>query len=121
MQGEREAEDGVVIRVVPERVGGEEGSVEKFERLRDEWREATWHWSSVAERCMHYAYQRIIGMGRLAVPFILSELEKELDDWFWALESITEARPPLAEEDYGDLEAMRDAWLQWAQDSGLLE
>ena len=34
-------------------------------------------------------YQRIVGMG-LSVPLILEELRREPDQWFWALEAITE-------------------------------
>ena len=34
-------------------------------------------------------YQRIIGMGLPVVPLILEELEREPDQWFWALEAIT--------------------------------
>ena len=38
------------------------------------------------------------------VPLILSELEKEPDLWFWALEAITDENP-VSESDAGDIEA----------------
>ena len=46
----------------------------------------------------------IIGMGPAVVPLILSELEKEPDRWFWALEAITDENP-VAASDAGDIEA----------------
>ncbi len=38
-------------------------------------------------------YQRIVGMGLSTVPLILEELRREPDQWFWALEAITEENP----------------------------
>ncbi len=35
-------------------------------------------------------YQRIIGIGWPVVPLILDELQREPDQWFWALEAITD-------------------------------
>jgi hypothetical protein len=69
---------------------------------------------------MHPAYQRIIGMGRDALPFILEEFSKgELDDWFWAFYAIT-GENPITEEMAGDMDKMAEAWLQWGRDAGYL-
>ncbi|OZE22150.1 hypothetical protein CH262_18945 [Rhodococcus sp. 05-2255-1e] len=35
------------------------------------------------------AYQRIIGLGKPAVPLIVDELREGVDHWFWALSAIT--------------------------------
>jgi len=73
--------------------------------------------SSIVKLAMHPAYQRIIGKGQAAIPFILRELEKEPDHWFWALSAIT-GEDPVAEEDRGDFEAMARAWIKWGKLSG---
>jgi hypothetical protein len=73
--------------------------------------------SSVVKLAMHPAYQRIIGKGPAAIPFILGELERAPDHWFWALHAIT-GEDPVAEEDRGDIHAMAHAWLEWGKRSG---
>ena len=92
-------------------------SEEKFVRLRDEWKSQRGPSSSTTKLVMHPAYQTIIGMGRDAIPFLLRELETNVDNWFWALRSITEANP-VPEEAQGDGQAMAKAWLAWGRDQG---
>ena len=65
-----------------------------------------------------FSYQKIIGMGPAVVPLILSELEKEPDHWFWALEAITDENP-VSESDAGDIEASARVGVQWGRDKGL--
>jgi len=86
---------------------------ERFRSLMEEWREAVRYSSSGTEITGHIAYQSIIGMGHRVVPLIIRELRQTLDHWFWALLVLTE-HDPVAPEDVGDLEKMREAWLQWA-------
>ena len=81
-----------------------------------EWHEATLYSSSLTEIIAHPSYQRIIGMGRDALPFILAALRREPDHWHWALFSITGANP-VPPEASGNLEKTRDAWLNWAASS----
>ena len=92
---------------------------QRFGVLAREWKQATSHRSSVFDRSMHRAYQQIIGMGPAATPLILRELEREADDWFWALAAITGENPipPGAE---GKMQEMRAAWLQWGGEHGYL-
>src|SRR5215467_7979368 len=75
--------------------------------------------SSIVKLAMHPAYQRIIGKGRAALPFILRELEREPDHWFWALSAIT-GEDPVAEEDRGCFEAMTRAWIKWGRQRGYI-
>ena len=93
--------------------------VEKFNRLRDRWKADTKDScsSSTKDLCVEPSYQHIIGMGPVAVPLILRELELENDHWYWALNAITEENPVPA-EDRGDLNKMKEAWLKWAKEKG---
>jgi hypothetical protein len=38
--------------------------------------------------------------------------------WFWALKAIAGV-DPVAPEDRGRVEAMREAWLRWGREQGL--
>jgi hypothetical protein len=92
---------------------------QRFRLLASEWKQATSHLSSVTDRSMHLAYQQIIGLGPDAVSLILRELERETDDWFWALAAITGENPiPRGAE--GKLSEMRAAWVQWGTEHGYL-
>lgn len=86
----------------------------KFNQLRDIWKRETSMLSSLSQIFSHYAYQSIIGMGNMALPYIFKELISEPDHWFWALSSIT-GDDPTKEEDGGDIQKMTDQWLNWAR------
>ena len=81
------------------------------------WKEDTIFLSSITDKSVHPAYQRIIGMGEKAVPFLLRELERNPDDWFWALNAITGA-DPVKEQNRGRIEQMTEDWLSWAKENG---
>lgn len=89
----------------------------RFQDLADQWRTETSLNSSVHEKAMNPAYQRIIGMGKDALPFILRELQRQPDQWFWALRSIT-GEDPVKQEDRGRIRLMAQAWLEWAANNG---
>ena len=78
---------------------------QEFSRLTQAWRAATAFSSSLTEMSAHPAYQRIVGMGRLALPMIFRELATEPDHWFWALKEITNVNP-VPQADRGDIEKM---------------
>jgi len=84
-----------------------------FEKLTQKWKERP-PILSITEGCTLPEYQEIIGLGMPAVPLILRELISELDHWFWALSVITRENP-VSREAEGNLEAMRDAWLEWGR------
>src|SRR5690348_1689752 len=50
---------------------------EEFERFAAQWKRETAHLSSPSSIAMNHAYQRIIGMGDKAIPYILRELLRE--------------------------------------------
>jgi hypothetical protein len=88
-----------------------------FRRLAAEWKEQSRYLSNTAQMAMLGPYQRIIGMGPPVVPLILEELRREPDQWFWALEAITEANP-VPPEDAGKVRAMARAWVEWGERQG---
>lgn len=91
----------------------------RFLRLKMAWELETRHLSSVTEIAMHTAYQQIIGMGPLAIPFILAELKSQSGHWFWALKSIT-GQDPVLQEHRGKMKKMASDWLIWGKKQGYL-
>jgi len=87
----------------------------RFFRLKQEWEEVTAMLSSITEIAMHPAYQQIIGMGPIAIPFIMRELEERPAHWFWALKSIT-GEDPVPPEKRGRIGDMAKAWLIWGRE-----
>lgn len=86
---------------------------QRFRKLAAVWQEECCHLSSVREMALHPAYQQIIGMGPAVLPYLLDELEREPDHWFWALQSITGA-DPVRPEHQGRVGEMAQDWLRWA-------
>lgn len=90
----------------------------EFHRLVKEWRRETAVYSSITKKVLHPAYQQIIGMGPVAIPWILRELERKPGHWFWALNAISR-KDPVAPEDNFDTAVT--AWLDWGRKRGYLE
>ena len=91
----------------------------RFQRLTRDWKQQSRFLSNTAQMAMLGTYQRIIGMGMAAVPLILEELQREPDQWFWALEAITEANP-VPPADAGKVKLMAQAWLDWGRQHGFI-
>lgn len=70
----------------------------------------TEHLSSTTKMILHRAYQQMIGLGPVALKFILQELQERPDYWFWALESISGENPVQPEDDFDGAVV---AWLNW--------
>ncbi len=90
----------------------------KFVRLRNNWYKERSVASSVSAIVMCPSYLGIIGMGEKALPFIFRQLEldgNDPDHWFIALEAITKANP-ISQDIYGNMPAMAQAWLNWADE-----
>jgi hypothetical protein len=90
----------------------------RFDRLAAEWKAFDSPSSSAMDLAMHPAYQQIIGMGPMAIPWIVEELEREPDHWFWALHCLSGGADPVPVEARGDLDAMSAAWVKWAKQNG---
>jgi len=113
-----EGADVEVVVTLPS-VLAQEGAAQRFATLANRWYQETVVLSSVSQIAMHPAYQEIIGMGDIAVPLILRELQQKPGHWFWALRAITGADPILPEE-RGKLRAMTDTWIQWGKEHGYI-
>lgn len=90
---------------------------EQFHDLSTKWREEVAFVSMTDEIVMNMSYQRIIGMGKPVIPFILRDLVSTNDHWFWALEALT-GENPVAPEDRGNIAKMVSAWVEWANKNG---
>lgn len=90
-----------------------------FRMLANRWRQETGMLSSPVKKAMHPDYQRIIGMGRTALPLIFRELRDRGGYWYWALAAITRENP-VPEECAGNIAAMKKAWIQYAVDHDLI-
>lgn len=91
---------------------------DRFEALACQWREETQYLSSTTQIVGHPAYLKIIALGEAVLPCILRELEREPRQWAPALNAITDA-DPTKPEDWGDMEAIAAAWLNWARAQGI--
>ena len=58
-------------------------------------------------------------MGAKALPYIFRELEREPDQWFWALRAITGANP-IKPEQQGRIQEMAAAWIEWGRERGVI-
>lgn len=90
---------------------------QEFNELASQWRRETGMLSFIRQKAMHPAYQKIIGMGKDALPFIFRELQGPGGDWLWALESIVRPKmnPASGTTDFKDAVA---AWLNWGRKNG---
>ena len=82
----------------------------EFRSLANQWNVETGYHSSLAKKFTHPAYQRIMAMGREALPLILSELRDNPDHWFYALRMIVGRDIAEGTENFDDARA---AWLYW--------
>jgi len=97
--------------------GGKYDVKERFRQLAAQWKEQSRHMSNPAQMAMLKPYQQIIGMGEAAVPLILAELQQDPDQWFWALEAITQENP-VPPEVVGKVRPMAEAWVAWGKRQG---
>lgn len=91
----------------------------KFRQLADEWYRDRPR-GDIRAMCMHRAYLRIVGMGPIAVPFILEELQRKPEHWFVALALLTDRDDVVPAESRGRIRDMADAWIKWGMANGRL-
>lgn len=88
----------------------------RFRDLTERWHAETDFLSSVTDIVLNINYQKIIGIGRAALPLIQNELKESDGHWFWALEAITGV-DVVPEVDRGNIRRMTQAWLQWLENN----
>ncbi len=82
----------------------------EFHSLVKQWQEETSFHSSLGEIFTNEAYQRIMAMGRDALPLIFSDLKQKPRFWFYALEKIVGSDVAAEAKNYGEARAI---WLKW--------
>ncbi len=90
----------------------------EFQALVESWYQETGHISSIQEKVMHPSYQRIIGMGRPAIPLVLQELRERPNFWFWALRFMTGEDPS---KNAKGINNAVEAWSRWGAEHGYLQ
>ncbi len=94
-------------------------SDQRFQRLVAGWREERNPYSSDPTQDATPSYLKIIGMGPPAIPLILNEMRRQPDQWFVALNALTDADPVLPEHRGNGREMIND-WLDWGRANGYL-
>lgn len=95
--------------------------VEKqFNLLAEKWYLETLNSSGYLDKVLHPAYQRIIGLGKSVIPFILNELKDQPVEWFWALRALTGEDPTTATMQ-GKKDEIAKAWLNWGKKNGYIQ
>jgi hypothetical protein len=89
----------------------------EFNELASQWYRETRKVSSAEQMVLNPSYQKIIGMGKDALPFIFKELQKTRGHWIWALAMIL--RDDKAKPGMKFREAV-DAWLEWGKTNGYI-
>jgi hypothetical protein len=109
--------DQLLVQLKQQYRNSQKQSLEQFEALANEWKTEVGGSSFVAEKTRHPAYQKIIQMGPVVIPFLLRELEEKPTHWFEALKAITGANP-IQPEQRGRTKQMAQAWLKWGRENG---
>jgi hypothetical protein len=89
----------------------------EFKEYADKWWSETRLLSSIQSKVFNPNYQRIIGLGRAALPFIFSDLKQRGGQWYWALECITGENPAAHAT---TLDEAKRSWLDYAAEKGYL-
>ena len=90
----------------------------RFSELAEIWKRETAGEAFVTRKAMHWAYQRIIGLGPDALPLILLRLRQATDHWFWALAAIAGEDPAEGRE---TIDHAANTWIEWGRLRGFIE
>ena len=84
------------------------------------WKQETIFSSSISEITNNSSYQAIIKLGYDIIPFIIDDLKKSDNHWFYALEAITNHNP-IKRGHEGDVVLMKRDWIEWAEENNLTD
>lgn len=93
---------------------------EEFIELANQWHDETDLLSSPSRITGSDTYLKIISMGRRIIPLILEDLKERGGNWYRALRIISDD-DPVSVEARGNVEQMKQAWLQWGRARGYIE
>lgn len=88
----------------------------RFIELKNKWKLETLFTSSGSVIISNSAYRKIINIGNMAIPWILREMKRNDDHWFYALEKITGTNP-IKDENIGIVSKMKEDWLNWGDNN----
>lgn len=91
----------------------------EFDELAERWHEETSGPSFAAQYASHPAYRRIIGMGYPVLPLNFERMADSGGRWYVALHAITNASP-VAEQERGQPDKVRAAWLAWGREQQII-
>jgi len=91
----------------------------EFTNLASQWTHDVEGMSSTVEMVKHPAYQKIVSMGKVVVPFLLEDLRQNPLYWLPALRQITQQNP-VQPEQRGKVKQMAEAWLNWGKQEGYI-
>ena len=103
-----------VVRI---RFGGEHDYIAKFGHLLARWKTETEHTSSIEDIAFSPAMNEIVAMGRKVLPIVFAQLRDEASFLFLAAARIT-GENPAPSGLQGDVHAISEAWLRWAERTG---
>lgn len=88
-----------------------------FDELAARWSRETEFTSVHAIAVRHPAYQQIIEMGQVALPWLLERLRDHPDHWMLALSTIANEDPASNAATFGEA---RELWLAWGREHALI-
>ncbi len=100
---------GVYSRSASDRLKSE------FDNHARKWQIETEDFSILALRFSHASYLRIVGLGHVAIPWLLEELRTDPDWWFEALKAVSAEDPASQCASFDDAV---EAWINWGSDRG---
>ena len=98
--------------IISERIKTQE--FKHFLKLKNKWKSETMFYSSSTTIFNNSSYKEIINFGEKSVPWIIRELKRTDDHWFYALKTITGINP-VNPENYGIISQMKKDWIDWAE------
>lgn len=111
-----EAQHYIRTVAAPLVVGHDLARALKFRRLLAEWHAERGATSSITRMAQCDAYVAIMAEGKQILPLIMEQLRLEgdqPDQWFWALQILTDGLDPVKAQDRGNMAKMAEAWLNW--------
>ena len=91
--------------------------VGSFYGVLRKWQRETAFLSDPSEIVRNPSYQALVTNGKQVTPLIINELKRTPSLLVWVLED-TYGIQPYSQDDAGNIPAMTDAWLSWAERSG---